>query len=371
MVKKLCIIFILLLGYCYWIYTSRPTMTSPYPYYFVNNDYAESAAAAESHILILGDGMGKNLTFYSPELMAEVSLGLTRPLTTYNWSGENDGLHRSLSKLRSLKKFPKIVIYHGGNKDFYEKKFSLKDFHKIKKNFALTRDDFLASVILTFPILSKFFYEKVDLIKFKPNVFMQDTIDYKGKAEQYHIDLGYKIYQHELRELYRLSREHNFTLIIITNPINLEIPAKKVCENAQTRSLKKYQQYIQEKADDGDLKENYIKLKKLKENTVGNAKTYFLFGQTALKLGKLAQAKQALQLATAFDCARWRGTHVHNELLRQFAKNNELYLIDFDQIVNHKLGREELFINQFLPKNIYYLSLMQDLRKYIVEIYQL
>ena len=66
--------------------------------------------------------MGSALQRFLPEMIERLSKDLNEPIKIYNWSKPNEGLHRTISKLKSLKKLPPMVIFHGASQEFFEKK---------------------------------------------------------------------------------------------------------------------------------------------------------------------------------------------------------------------------------------------------------
>ena len=71
--------------------------------------------------------MGHNLNAYLPSLIKDISSNLAEVIKVFNWSRKNEGMHRTLSKIKSLKNLPEIIIYHGGSEEFFEKTFFIKD----------------------------------------------------------------------------------------------------------------------------------------------------------------------------------------------------------------------------------------------------
>ena len=126
--KFLTLIILVISSYIYYIISTKPTMITPYPYTF-SYTHSQHDEIQNSQILILGDRQGKHLDAFLPELTKEVSVNLRKPIKIFNWSSNGDGLHRSLEKLKSLKKIPPLVVVYGTSQEFYEKKFNIND-HK-------------------------------------------------------------------------------------------------------------------------------------------------------------------------------------------------------------------------------------------------
>ena len=119
--KFLLIIIVLIGAYTVYLYKSVPIMTVPYPYLFKDINLSEEIKKAEeADILIIGDKMGKSLDRFIPKTIKKLSINLKSPLKYYNWSRNNEGLHRTLFKIKSLKTIPPVTIYLGSNSEFYE-----------------------------------------------------------------------------------------------------------------------------------------------------------------------------------------------------------------------------------------------------------
>ncbi len=170
MFKKFLIIVAFLLtsagGYFYWLSSARRILITPFPYSFNTNAEkaleSELESAGSAKILIVGDKMGANLSVYTPELALELAKNFKSPPVIFNWSKPNEGLHRTLFKLKSLKKLPSIIIYHGASSELFEKTFNVQDAKAIEKNFATYDDEKIISLIITFPWLSKILYKKME-----------------------------------------------------------------------------------------------------------------------------------------------------------------------------------------------------------------
>ena len=101
---KISIVFTLLVtvgvGMLFVSRSGSPQGFAPYPYRFQSFEPEGVEEAAGSDILIVGDRMGRRLSYYTP------SIGQKRGWNIYNWSETGEGLHRVLNKLRHLSKLP-------------------------------------------------------------------------------------------------------------------------------------------------------------------------------------------------------------------------------------------------------------------------
>lgn len=367
MIKKFFIIVAILLtsagGYFYWTLSAKRTLITPYPYDFTINAKnaleSELQKASTAKILIVGDRMGENLSVYTPGIIDELAKNFKSPPTIYNWSKPNEGLHRTLFKLKSLKKLPSIIIYHGASSELFEKTFSVEDKSAIEKNFNTYDDEKLISLIITFPWLSKVLYKKMDYYDLGAIKEYQNRLPGTLKIQEK--EISFKLFDYELRELVDLIKDKKSNLILITTPLNLEIEPKEVCAQSTSNTVIEAQQEIEELIKEGNYKTAYTKAAELTNETYANAKSFYLLGKAGLGLGDAAMARTALQQATVFDCANWRGNAVYNAIMKSQAKKRQLMLIDFDQYMSSALSREGLFSDDIFPQNIFYQSMIAEL----------
>ena len=371
MLKKLLILILVgLIGasaYLYWGFSQKRTLITPYPYSFLNTfdenfakDHAESIRRAEnSKILIVGDRMGKSLDPYTQELSLSFKDALKTPPTIYNWSEDNEGLFRTIHKLKMLKKIPPVIIYFGASSELFEKKFDVLDKKKIEKNFNVYDDEKLISLIITFPWISNILYQDIkyfDLAGFTPyNNFLAAPMKIKEK------ELYFKIFEYETKELIEFAKEKKSNLIFITTPINLEVEPKEVCAHSSTADVIELQQEIAAEVKEGAYKSSLPKSMELAEVTPANARTFYLLGLSAMGSGDKQLARESLSKAAVFDCSNWRGGAVYNSIIKSQAQASQVQLVDFDQYMTSKLSDEGLFFDEIMPQNIFYQSMIKEL----------
>ena len=350
-------------GYAYYEFNGRKTLIIPYPYSF--NENAKNALRSElkeaqsANILIIGDRMGERLSNYTPEMIKRLSINFKNPPTIYNWSKPHEGLHRTLFKLKSLSKVPRIVIYHGASSELYEKTFSVNDKKAILKNFSLYDNDKIISLIITFPFLSKFIYKKTDYFELGAIKEYQSHVSSAQKFDEK--EISFKLFDYEMREMNDFLKTKKSHLILITTPINLEIRPKEVCSHSTSNDIIELQQIIDNSIKEGNYKDAFTKAQSLTNETYGNALSSFLLGKSALGLGDLKLARESLQKAAIFDCTVWRGNAVYNSIMKSLALNHQLQLIDFDQLMASSLSKEGLFQDELFPQTLFYQTMFQDL----------
>ncbi len=348
------ILALVAIGVKYYI---SPMRLIPYPYALQTSMPKgfdlEVKDAEKAKILIIGDKMGVELNKNLKALEAKAQDTLKTNITFFNWSRENESLSRTIQKLKSLKKIPTLVIYHGGSSEFFEKKFQLADRFTILNNFKKYDNDKILSLIITFPELSRIIYFNDQIINLA-NIPRKDPTTYAEGERILAKDLTYKIYQYEIRELIELLKTNNSTLILITPPINYETPPNEVCSEVNTTTIIETHQEVNELLKNGDIKGAYSLIKELSNEVVGNADTWYLRGMAAMKSGYLAEARNSLAMAVSFDCKPDRPDPVLNEIMKAEGQKALAFIIDFDLLGKSLIGGEPFFLNKDFPHNIYY-----------------
>ncbi len=374
MIKKI-LLSLTILGlsagvYLYFEFNSKKTLITPYTYSFGPNALEELKLeipkAEEAKILIVGDRMGQALDNYVPKINENLSKIFKVPPKFYNWSKTNEGLYRTLFKLKSLKKIPPLVIYHGASTELSEKTFAIDDKDAIIENFRTYDNEKLISMIITFPWLSKILYQKMNYY------VLEKLTEYNSKLPGHEklveSELSFKLYTYQLRELIAFIKDKKSNLILMTTPLNLEIRPKEVCSHSTSNDIIELQQEIDDLNQQGKYKESYPKAFALSNETFGNALSFFQLGQSALGLGKTKMAREAFQKSTVFDCSHWRGNAVYNAIIKKEGGKQFVHIIDFDQFMSASLSKEGLFNDEIFPQTLFYYSVIQELEETIKKI---
>ena len=332
---------------------------NPYPYEIEDIPYKNLKEANEADILIIGDRMGKKITPYVLPIIEKTSGKFKKELKLYNWSESYEGMHRTLAKVKSLSQWPSLIIYHGASEEFHEKRASLTDHEKILKNFEYLKSDILSSLILTIPRLSRILYHSINKIKLT-ELIHPDEKNYTSIEKQKQMEIIYKLFEYELDELIRLTINNKSRLILLTTPLNLSISPKKICHNSITPSIVNEQKKIEELLEENKYLKAFDKAQKLIKKSIGNARSFHLTSQAAIKLHKQKMARDYGNIATAFDCQTWRGNSVLNSIVTKAALSYQIRLLDFNYLVNRNLG-EQSFFDELFPEEIYYQKLGRDI----------
>ena len=343
----------------------------PTPYKFnIQRNAKDIKEAQEAHILILGDQEAKKLDRLSSVILKETQQNLAETLRLKNWAEDFEGAHRSRAKLQSLNPLPKMVFYMGGSSEFFEKRMALKDYDYHLKNKELYQDDKISSLLMTFPLLSPFIYKSVKIYNLKDSFQEKKEVTISA-WQQKEAELLFYFYQLELEEMLRITRAAGTKFILITTPINYLLPPTEVCQNSTGPAIQSKVNAYEKKLDSKRYKESYSLGLKLNQKYPGNARIHYLLGKNALGLGEISVAKTFFQLARALDCSRKRTHSVFNAIMRKLAKEKQIELIDFDEIVSSRLGDEQLFADDSTPQDIFYEKLQQEMIKIIRKYYKI
>lgn len=353
--------------YIYWDYSLNRELLIPYPYSltpafdkkFETDNAIEIKEASDAKILIVGDQMGQSLNAHSEMITNQFKDAVTTPPNIYNWSRPKEGLFRTLYKLKKLKKMPPVVIYFGASSELQEKKFEITDRRKILNNFNTYDDEKLISLIITFPWLSKIFYKSVEYLDLDEFNEYENLLSADEKLLEK--ELTFKIFEYEVKELIDTVKDKKSSLILVTTPLNLTVEPKEICANSSSDDIVELQQEIEADIKLGSYKIAYPKALELASLTPSNARSFYLLGIAALRLGDLKVARENLYKATVFDCANWRGNAVYNAILKKLAKTKFVHLIDFDQFMSSQLLKDGLFNDELTPQNLFYQFMVDEL----------
>lgn len=354
--------------FIYMRFNANPMTIKPFPYIIKNQTIVGVEEVQRSNILIIGDRMAVNISRFIPTLQRLLSKNLESPIKISNWAGQNEGLHRTIQKLKKLKKFPSLVIYHGGTQERYEKKFEIKDHKRIKQNFKLFQNEAISTMIMSLPQLSRLIYHPVSYVKL--NRLTKDTSEHKDSLRMKSNIISYEIYGHEIEQLIELVKDNNSTLLLTTTPVNLE-QKPNTCSNSNTWSIQEQMDQIDSLLSKGSDKEALIKSRKLMEAVVSNAEVLFQYAIILKRVGKIAEAKRTFQMAKAFDCDNDNPNPIYNSIVKQKAIDSDVDLVDFQKIIYKDFIKETLFLDKIYPQNIYYQRFVIQLSKLIKSIMKL
>ena len=210
--------------------------SSLYPYTIEKGGF-EIKEAQKARVLVIGDRMADHLFLYLKQQQKRRKI--------YNWSSPGEGLHRTLAKLRSLSVWPKVIIYHGASEEFHEGKYHPSEQKDVLFNFTLRENKFLSHVMEFYPKIISYLQKPVRKKNLQQKI-TRDTFEYSSMEKLKQMETMYKIYQFEMEEMIRLSIANKSRLILLTTPLNLDVPPQKVCDDATSDRIEKEQVRIKD-----------------------------------------------------------------------------------------------------------------------------
>jgi tetratricopeptide (TPR) repeat protein len=332
---------------------NNPPSALPLPYDLAMITEAELSKASKANVLIVGDRLGINLNRYLEEALAPLSKKLREPLRVVNWAVDGESMAMTAHKLRSLKTYPEVIVYHGGTQEFFQDRFDLKDAKRIHTNIARYNNDFWQSILILAPFLGRALYHPVTRFPIELSPSPNRKI-YEAFEKQQQADLSYQLLTIEWRSALHRIREHNAQIIVVAPPLNLEIAPKRVCENSSSPAVVSEQKAIEELLEAGDPKSALSRAVKLAELTTANSQSFYLLGRAHSSLGEYPQAKAAFYRAQFFDCDLSRGNLLINKILIEEAERANQQVIDMNRLVNNHMGKNVLFFDEYKAQGIFY-----------------
>lgn len=367
------VIFVIVVGFLTLRVMKNPISMSPYPYKITGKPEQKLLTDAENtQVLLVGDRMSVSLSKYLEAFIESTSRNITEPIKVFNMGQDGFGLHRTLAQLKLLKKLPPVVIYYGATQEFFETRAHPLQYKTFLRNKEVQQQEILSSMLMAWPELSKVLYEPYQFFEFDLSSKPQDKIVIgagPGKLEQ--MEMLFQIYKWELEDLVKLVKTGNSRLILITPPINLDVPPKATCSYSEDPTIRASLATQQRLLKEGKSKEAYDNLKLMADESIANAQALYLFAQAAANNGKMSESKKALTKAAAVDCATWRGSPVLNEIIKDVAARNGVPLVDFDTQLNAMYGQNVLFFDEINPQNVFNRAMMSKLGELVARIMDL
>ncbi len=364
----------LLMGGLYWPLSrlSNPVQTgTPLPYVLRANYAGEARRAEKSNILLVGDRLGAKLAPFLDALVRETQGRLAEPLTVYNWAREGEGLHRTLAKIKSLRRMPEVIIYHGGSQEFFEQRLMPQFYPAILSNYQAHQNPKNRELIKSWGQLSKFIYTP------HPRVQLKQTYSPLSKARPHQqnqrmMELTYLTFSAEYREFVEGLKRRRAKVIVIPPAHNLDVAPRATCQNSSTGEQRERIEAIVEHIRGGRAPAAIPQLQDILSRSHGNALAYYWLGQALKHTGHFKDAKSLLYRAMLFDCWPFRGNMIFNRIQTQLAEQGQFQVIDFNRLVNRKFGQRDssqtLFADDIFPRDIFYRQLVQGLIKKVENI---
>lgn len=356
MIKKFIPLAILLisLGFIYYRYKSTPPGPYPLPYTY---QYKEKQYPI-TPLVFIGDKMGNKLNQHLSFFQKELSKRLSKPLQVSNLSRNTLSISRVNYLLDQQKEWPQVLIFHG-NAQEDDKRYLATYRSKILNNFNLYEDEYWQTLFILFPKLARIFYTPY------PHFKLARTSEILDKPNQSDMRISYLLYELELRRLIKMAKSRKTLLVLMTTPINLDVPPKNICQVAQTPKATEMIEEVRNLIKKSDFKNALSLANKLVEQNLGHALVYYIHGQVSLQNGLENQAKESLLKASAYDCSLSRSNHVLNNIMREVARDEEVLLYDFAQLVHESWNKNATFSDDIYPQTYFYEKAMSQLAQMI------
>ena len=348
-------------GYLGLRYSRNITQTYPYPYQMNSILLDEITQAQGADIVLIGDSSSSLLNDSLKGILDNVAKYLERAPIVYDWGREAETMAQTLEKLKSLKKLPTLLIYHGGRDVLLKKKFNLKEFNTIKKNFEITKDETLMTLIMAYPPISRLIYHPVEKINRNQEGAYPEKLPASAVLDI--MELNYQLYKMEAIQLFSYLKERDAKLWVIPQALNLTLPPKRVCEKTISAEQDKILDEVRSLEEQGRIKEAFNMANELIKTSQGSSKAYFIIGNLLLKMANYQEAKKAFYQGMIYDCGLSRSNPIFLKILMEEAERRQFKVIDFNRLVTNSLGRNILFINERDPQLLYYQQLGAIIRK--------
>ena len=333
-----------------WKYQTGREAYWPLTYEFESSAYPTQKI--DTPILIVGDRMGVRLSNFSKMLADEVSKELSTPIKVASIAKDDEGLHRTIEKLKALEKLPLIIIYFGASQEYLEQKFYAEDIEIIKRNMKTFKDIRIQSLLMLAPWISRLIYLNTKIVQLGPIVkpSNQKQSDTQIMTQN---EINFNLFKYEYEKFIDYIRDRNAYLIAITSPINYEIAPKKACDLTIDSVGEKQMQSVLKLVQEQDYKGAYRLSKDLPKLAPSNAQAYYIHGKVSKQLGHHKEAIQNLKMAASFDCTNWRASPVHNAIIKQLSKSNNILLYDFNKMLYDNWTKNVIFQDELYPQNYF------------------
>ena len=327
--------------------------------------------AESANILIMGNGIAEYITPVLEEIGDKYKDLYRGGLKVYNWSEKNESIHRTLHKWKSLNKKPIITIFIGGEAEFYERKFLVKDTDKIKDNINKVKDPKLATIFSLLPQVAPYILNSVNKFIYDINLPSKTDFplkDLSGKDSLKYIEFNLKLFKYFLNELVMAVKSSNKKIIFISYPANPKNKYHRVCQAAQTSTIADTLYEINEelKNKNNDQALNLARI--LSQKALGNAEVFYKRAELEEASGNFQAALRLYELSHLFDCETKEANKVTNKIIQQVSEDYGTPFIDLYSIMISDFGKGPLFFDGKIPQEKYFSKLKKSLQTQISEI---
>lgn len=333
-------------------YNSNRSSLVPYPFVI---ETTGDQSDIDAPILIVGDMMAKRLSTFAKNLSTKISGDIQTPIEVASIAADEEGLHRTLDKIKKLKRLPFVIIYLGNLDNSKEMTFYNKNMQTILKNFELYEDPMVQSILMMVQELSRFIYFPIKYTRLGDSIAPDENLT-KGSDSLYQqrMRVNFKLYEALIDDLFRYISKANSFIIPVTSPLNLKVKPNKSCygsfDEITHEDYKKVIQLIKKK----DYKSAYNLSKDLVLINSAHASSQYLHGLASEKINKYAEAQKHFELARALDCGNTKNGHpVYNVILKKAANKHGFSYLDYHQYMVDQSRINHTFIDEFYPQDFY------------------
>ena len=176
-------------------------------------------------------------------------------------------------------KKPLITFFLGGEAEFYERKFLVKDTNKIKQNIRRVKDPKLATLFSILPQAAPYILNSVN--KFIYDVNMPSKKDFpleemeSVEALKY-IEFNLKLFRYYLNQLVLEVRSAGKNIIFISYPANPRAKVHQVCNAAKTSTISDTIYEINEFIKNNNSKRR-LRYQEFEQKALGNAEVFLKY----------------------------------------------------------------------------------------------
>lgn len=358
----LTVAIVVIAGLSYHYY-KMPQRLTPAPYKIAKGVYEADEIASNADVLIVGDNMGVSIGPHIDKLTMELSKKLARPLSIYNISQDDESLYRTIQKVESLEKVPKILIIATGysemQEDLYPKTLQAKKNNNL--NFKIYRNLYVQSLMQLYPEISRLVFVPEHIKELKEKIVPIDFTKLTPQEFRDNLNKEISLYEVRLEKFLRRLKANGTNVLLVIPPINIELQDLKVCADTTNETIETTLKQLQNLLTKGQTKEAQIIDQTINNKIVANTFYHQLKQELYEKQGKITKAYEQALLKLSFACEVKSGHPIFIKTLENTALSQNIDSINFNEIVKQSYTRDPLFISAKTPQSIYFPKLMKEL----------